>query len=68
MDSEVTIPAKQVNLQVQSAPTRPLAGTSQSLFSALFEVRGGGYSGRLLVNWFDDRINDVGSLNLPDII
>ena len=25
-------------------------------------------SGRLLWNWFDDRISDVGSLGLPDII
>ena len=68
VDSEVTISTEQVNLQVQSTLSRPLAGTSKNLFNALFEVRGGSYSGRLLVNWFDDRINDVGSLGLPDII
>ena len=27
-----------------------------------------GFSGRLLFNYFDDRISDVGSLGLPDII
>ena len=47
---------------------RPLAGTSANLFNALLEVRGLGFSGRLLWNYFDDRISDVGSLGLPDII
>ena len=66
VDSEVTLsPAAR---QVQTSLVRPLAGTSPNLFNALFEVRGLGYSGRLLFNYFDDRISDVGSLGLPDII
>ena len=66
VDSEVSLsPAAR---QVQTSLTRPLAGTSANLFNALFEVRGRGYSGRLLFNYFGDRISDVGSLGLPDII
>ena len=66
VDSEVTLsPASR---QVQTSLVRPLAGTSANLFNALLEVRGPGFSGRLLWNYFDDRISDVGSLGLPDII
>ena len=66
VDSEVSLsPAAR---QVQTSLTRPLAGTSANLFNTLFEVRGLGYSSRLLLNYFDDRISDVGSLGLPDII
>ena len=66
VDSEVTLsPAAR---QVQTSLVRPLAGTSANLFNAMVEVRGLGFSGRLLWNWFDDRISDVGSLGLPDII
>ncbi|MCY4075501.1 MAG: outer membrane beta-barrel protein [Acidobacteria bacterium] len=66
VDSEVSLsPAAR---QVQTSLTRPLAGTSPNLFNAVFEVRGMGYSGRFLFNHFDDRISDVGSLGLPDII
>ena len=66
VNSEVSLTA--AARQVQTSLTRPLAGTSPNLFNALFEVRGLGYSGRLLFNYFDDRISDVGSLGLPDII
>ena len=66
VDSEVTLsPASR---QVQTSLSRPLAGTSANLFNALLEIRGMGFSGRLLWNYFDDRISDVGSLGLPDII
>ena len=66
VDSEVTLsPASR---QVQTSLSRPLAGTSANLFNALLEIRGLGFSGRLLWNYFDDRISDVGSLGLPDII
>ena len=66
VDSEVTLsPAAR---QVQTSLVRPLAGTSPNLVNALLEIRGMGYSGRLLFNYFDDRISDVGSLGLPDII
>ena len=66
VDSEVTL--DEASRQVQTSLVRPLAGTSANLFNALVEVRGNGYSGRLLWNFFDDRISDVGSLGLPDII
>ena len=66
VDSEVTLsPAAR---QVQTSLVRPLAGTSANLFNAMLEVRGMGFSARFLWNWFDDRISDVGSLGLPDII
>ena len=64
--SEVSLDA--AARQVQTSLVRPLAGTSPNLFNLLFEVRGLGYSTRLLWNFFDDRISDVGSLGLPDII
>ena len=54
--------------QVQTSLVRPLAGTSENLFNAMFEARVRDYSARLLWNFFDDRISDVGSLGLPDII
>ena len=64
--SEVTL--SEASRQVQTSLVRPLAGTSANLFNALFEVRGPGFSGRLLWNYFGDRISDVGSLGLPDVI
>ena len=54
--------------QVQTSLVRPLAGTSSNLLNAMFEVRGQSYSTRLLWNFYGDRISDVGSLGLPDII
>ena len=66
VDSEVTLDA--AARQVQTSLVRPLAGTSKNLFNTMFEASHAGWSGRLLVNFFDDRISDVGSLGLPDII
>ena len=66
VDSEVTLDA--AARQVQTSLVRPLAGTSKNLFNTMIEVSSAGYSGRLLLNFFDDRISDVGSLGLPDII
>lgn len=56
--------------QVQTSTERPLAGTSQNLFNAYadFHLASRALAVRLLVNWFDDRISDVGALGLPDII
>ena len=66
VDSRVTLnPASR---QVQTSLVRPLAGTSKNLFNTMFEVRNHAYSGRLLWNFYGDRISDVGSLGLPDII
>ena len=66
VDSEITL--ADAARQVQTSLNRPLAGQSRNLFNAMFEVRRNGYSGRLLFNFFGDRISDVGSLGLPDII
>ena len=66
VDSEVTLDT--AARQVQTSLVRPLAGTSKNLFNTMLEVSNAGYSGRLLLNFFDDRISDVGSLGLPDII
>ena len=66
VDSRVTL--DEAARQVQTTLVRPLAGTSRNLVNTMFEVSHAGYSGRLLLNFFDDRISDVGSLGLPDII
>lgn len=67
VDSEIELsPAAQ---QVQTSLTRPLAGTSKHLFNALGELRFAERSSvRVLYNFFGDRIVDVGSEGLPDII
>jgi len=56
--------------QVQTSTERPLAGTSENLFNAYadFHMPTRALAVRFLVNWFDDRIVDVGALGLPDII
>jgi outer membrane receptor protein involved in Fe transport len=63
------------SIELESAQTvvltsleRPLAGTSRHVFNGLLELRTPLVTGRLLVNAFGDRISDVGSLGLPDII
>jgi len=66
VDSEVTLtPAA---AQVQTSLSRPLEGQSRNLFNLIFEARRGATYGRVLVNYFGNRISDVGSLGLPDII
>jgi len=55
--------------QVQTSLNRPLAGQSGNLFNGMLEYRGPrGVSARVLGNYFDDRIVDVGALGLPDIL
>lgn len=60
--------------QVQTSLDRPLAGQSKNVFNGIFEFHipeGRAISGlsiRLLYNFHGDRITDVGSLGLPDII
>ena len=66
VDSSISLTGFQTN--VLTTLERPLAGTSPNLFNGFGEVRLGGLTGRLLVNFFDDRIIDVGSLGLPDIV
>jgi outer membrane receptor for ferrienterochelin and colicin len=68
VNSEVTVGTAQG--QVQTSTQRPLAGTSKNLFNAYadFHLPERALAVRLLVNWFDDRILDVGALGLPDIV
>ena len=66
VDSKITLtPAA---AQVQTLLKRPLAGQSKNLFNAMFEAGTAATSVRVLYNFFGDRISDVGSLGLPDII
>ncbi|MPY86362.1 MAG: TonB-dependent receptor [Luteitalea sp.] len=67
VDSEIELTA--AARQVQTSLSRPLAGTSRHLFNALGELRFAERSSvRVLYNFFGDRIADVGSEGLPDII
>ena len=56
--------------EVQTSTSRPLAGQSSNVFNAMVELQWPrfDFSTRVLFNYFDDRIVDVGSLGLPDII
>jgi hypothetical protein len=55
--------------QVQTSLDRPLAGQSGNVLNAMLELRlPGDLTARALVNWFDDRISDVGALGIPDIL
>jgi len=56
--------------EVQTSLDRPLAGQSKHLLNTIFEVRTAkrDLSGRILFNYFGDRISDVGAEGLPDIL
>ena len=56
--------------EVQTSTSRPLAGQSGNVFNVMaeFQLPRYGFSTRVLYNFFDDRIIDVGSLGLPDIL
>jgi hypothetical protein len=66
VDSEITLQADQRT--TQTSQVRPLAGQSKNLFNLVFEGTAGGFSGRLLFNYFGDRIADVGANTAPDVI
>ena len=66
VDSRITLAPEQ--LTVQTSSERPLAGQSKNLFNLTGEVTVGGFSTRVLVNFFGDRISDVGANEAPDII
>lgn len=66
VDSEIELAPAQNN--VLTSLVRPLSGTSRHLVNGLAEVRVAGAVLRALVNYYGDRIADVGSLGLPDII
>ncbi len=66
VDSKVTLsPAA---AQVQTSLERPLAGQSKNLFNLMFEARAGQSAVRVLYNFLDDRISDVGAFEQPDVI
>ena len=66
VDSEITL--TESARRVQTSRTRPLAGQSQNLFNAVGELSFGAFQARVLYNFFDDRISDVGANQAPDII
>ena len=66
VDSRITLAPEQ--LTVQTSLERPLAGQSKNLFNLTGEYSIRGFSTRLLINYFGDRISDVGSNEAPDII
>jgi outer membrane receptor protein involved in Fe transport len=55
--------------QIQTNLDRPLAGQSKNVVNGMVELRSarGDLSARVLVNWFGDRISEVGALGIPDI-
>jgi outer membrane receptor protein involved in Fe transport len=66
VDSEITLNPDQRT--VQTSEVRPLAGQSKNLFNLTGEFTLGGFMARALVNFFGDRISDVGANQAPDVI
>jgi TonB-dependent receptor len=66
VDSKVTLSEEQRT--VQTSLERPLAGQSNNLFNLTADYTHRGLSVRLLVNYYGDRISDVGSNQAPDVI
>ena len=66
VDSRITLADAQQFVQTSSE--RALAGQSKNLFNLAGEFTAGGFSTRLLFNYFGDRIADVGANQAPDII
>jgi hypothetical protein len=66
VDSTISLRPEQRN--VQTSLERPLAGQSRNIFNITGEYTLGGFGGRILYNYFGDRISDVGANQAPDII
>jgi outer membrane receptor protein involved in Fe transport len=66
VDSKVEL--DRTGSQIQTNLERPLAGQSSNVANALLEFRSGDFRARALVNYFDERISDVGALGLPDTL
>lgn len=66
VESKITLLPEQQT--VQTSLERPLAGQSKNLLNLMAETTAGGFSGRVLFNYFGDRISDVGSNEAPDIV
>jgi outer membrane receptor protein involved in Fe transport len=65
VDSRITLQDDQRT--TQTSQERPLAGQSKNLINLTFEGTARGFTGRLLFNYFGDRIADVGANTAPDI-
>ena len=66
VDSKITLLQEQRT--VQTSLERPLAGQSKNIFNLTGEFAMGGFSTRVLYNYFGDRISDVGANQAPDIL
>ena len=66
VDSKITLLAEQ--RAVQTSLERPLAGQSRHLFNASADYTMSGFGARMLFNYFDDRISDVGANQAPDVL
>jgi outer membrane receptor protein involved in Fe transport len=66
VDSKITLAEDQRTVQTSTA--RPLAGQSENLFNVTGEYARGGFTARVLWNYFGDRISDVGANQAPDIV
>jgi TonB-dependent receptor len=66
VDSKITLVPEQRT--VMTSLERALAGQSKNLFNVMGEFAVGGFSTRVLFNYFDDRISDVGANEAPDVI
>ena len=66
VDSNITLLPEQQT--VQTSLERPLAGQSKHIVNLMGEFNAGGFSTRLLYNYFGDRISDVGSNDAPDVV
>ncbi len=66
VDSQITLAPEQRG--VQTSLERPLAGQSKNLFNLTGEYSKRGFTARVLVNYFGDRISDVGANQAPDVI
>jgi outer membrane receptor protein involved in Fe transport len=66
VDSKITLRPEQRT--VQTSVERPLAGQSKNLFNLTTEFVMAGFTARALVNYFGDRISDVGANQAPDVV
>jgi outer membrane receptor protein involved in Fe transport len=66
VDSTITLRPEQRT--VQTSTERALAGQSKNLFNVTGEFTLRGFTARALVNYFGDRISDVGANQAPDVL
>ena len=66
VDSTITL--EPAAAQVQTSLERPLVGQSGNIFNVFAQAAAGPAVIRVLYNYFDERISDVGAQGLPDIL